>query len=226
VRPDTQDDAARQLADAYRFSLPEARLQLQQRRLAQYFSGRHAVLDIGCGRGVFLDLLRERGIGGEGVDLMPDAVARCRAKGHPAELGEAVEFLGDKFERYDGILCSHVIEHLEFEPATLLLARCFRALTAGGRLVIVTPNPRDLSIIGEVFWLDPTHRRPYPAVLIESMLASTGFVAIESSAPLGRPARRREWPGWLVRKIALGSYFGNPESIVVASKPDGAPPAD
>jgi 2-polyprenyl-3-methyl-5-hydroxy-6-metoxy-1,4-benzoquinol methylase len=213
------------IAEAYRFSLPESRLREQQRRLTGYFRGRHAVLDIGCGRGVFLDLLRDQGIGGAGVDVMPDAVAHCRAKGHPAEVGEAVAFLEDKLERYDGILCSHLIEHLDFEPATLLLTRCFRALIANGRLVIVTPNPRDLSIIGEVFWLDPTHRRPYPAALIESMLASAGFAAVESSAPLGRPARRREWPGWLVRKVALGSYFGNPESIVVASKPEGAPPA-
>jgi 2-polyprenyl-3-methyl-5-hydroxy-6-metoxy-1,4-benzoquinol methylase len=210
---------------AYRFSFPEDRLRVHQQPLAELFRGRHCVLDIGCGRGVMLDLLRERGVASEGIDIMPEAVSHCQAKGHTAHLAEAGEFLAKVTDRYDGILASHVVEHLDFESAARLLGLCFRALTAGGIVVVVTPNPRDVEVLGDVFWLDPTHRRPYPPELIGSMLESAGYGDIAIRTPRGRPGRRREWPAWLLHKLMLGRYFGNPETIAVGRKPDQRTPA-
>jgi 2-polyprenyl-3-methyl-5-hydroxy-6-metoxy-1,4-benzoquinol methylase len=205
---------------AYGFSFPEDRLRAHQRPLAELFSGRHSVLDIGCGRGVMLDLLRDRGVGAEGIDIMPDAVTYCRGKGHTVHLAEATEFLANAVSQYDGILGSHVVEHLDFESATRLLGLCFTALRPGGVLVVVTPNPRDLSVLSDVFWLDPTHRRPYPPELVASMLKSSGYAAITIRTPLGRPSRRRDWAAWLLHKLVLGRYYGNPETIAVGRKPD------
>jgi 2-polyprenyl-3-methyl-5-hydroxy-6-metoxy-1,4-benzoquinol methylase len=213
------------LEHAYRFSFPEDRLRAHQRPLADFFNGRRSVLDIGCGRGVMLDLLRERGVGAEGIDIMPEAVTHCRAKGHTVQLAEATEFLADVVGRYDGILGSHLVEHLDFDNAQRLLGLCFGALTPGGILVLVTPNPRDLEVLSDVFWLDPTHRRPYPPELVASMLESSGYVAVTTRTPLGRPGRRRDWPAWLFHKLVLGRYYGNPELIAVGRKPDQRTPA-
>lgn len=213
------------LRETYRFSVPEDRLRRHQSPLVALFTGCRSVLDIGSGRGVMLDLLRDAGIQGEGVDILPEAVAHSRSKGHLAEVGEATDFLADKVERYDGILCSHVIEHMEFADASNLLGLCLRALKPGGTLVVVTPNPQDIGVMGEVFWLDPTHRRPYPAPLVIAMLESSGYSDITTRAPRGRPARRREWPSWIGHKLLLGRYFGNPETIAVARKPAQRTPA-
>jgi 2-polyprenyl-3-methyl-5-hydroxy-6-metoxy-1,4-benzoquinol methylase len=206
---------------AYQFSIPEDRLRAHQRQLIRRFAGRHEVLDIGCGRGIVLDLLKELGVNAEGIDIMPEAVSYCRAKGHRAQLAEATEYLQARTAQYDGIFCSHVVEHLEVADAERLVARAFTALRPNGLFIIVTPNPRDIEIIGEVFWLDPTHRRPYPGDLLQTMLADVGFTRITRETPRGRPSGRRHWPVWLFRKLVLGRYFGNPETIASAYKPAG-----
>ncbi|TME50896.1 MAG: class I SAM-dependent methyltransferase, partial [Chloroflexi bacterium] len=76
TRPPAAPDAVtRQVQEAFRFSLPEDQLRAHQQRLVErFFSGRHAVLDIGCGRGVVLDLLKQLGVEAEGIDIMPEAV--------------------------------------------------------------------------------------------------------------------------------------------------------
>jgi 2-polyprenyl-3-methyl-5-hydroxy-6-metoxy-1,4-benzoquinol methylase len=208
------DEISRQVDHAFRFSLPEGQLRAHQRPLIQrFFAGRRAVLDIGCGRGIVLDLLKELGVGAEGVDIMSEAASYCAAKGLRAHLGEANAFLATKTAEYDGIFCSHLIEHL--------VTLAFNALQPAGLFLIVTPNPRDIAIITDVFWLDPTHRRPYPGELIKSMLAEAGFTRITVETPRGHPSGRRDWPVWLFHKLVLGRYFGNPETIVAAYKPGG-----
>jgi SAM-dependent methyltransferase len=214
-------DVAARLRTAFRFGGDEASLRREQRPLLAHFHGCHNVLDIGCGRGVMLDLFAEAGIAAEGVDQMPEAVSYCQAKGHRATVGDALDFLEGRAQQYDGIFCSHVIEHLEFERAERLVALCARALRPGGVLVIVTPNSRDIAVMGDVFWLDPTHRRPFPGELVEAMLAAEGFVSIALRRPPVLPTRLRGWPGWLVRKLALGRYFGSLNLIAVARRPRG-----
>ena len=218
-------DSSRRLQQAYRFSFPEDRLRAHQLPLIEHFNGCRSVLDIGCGRGVTLDVLRERGFVAEGIDIFPEAVAYCRTKGHTVHLAEATQFLEDNTRRYDGILASHIVEHMDFESAARLLDLCLRALSPGGVLVVVTPNTRDLEVLADVFWLDPTHRRPYPPELVAAMLESAGCVGVTTRTPLGGPARRRNWPAWLVHKLLLGRYFGNPETIAVGRKPDQRTPA-
>jgi 2-polyprenyl-3-methyl-5-hydroxy-6-metoxy-1,4-benzoquinol methylase len=220
--PVLQEDANRQVDHAFRFSLPEGQLRARQQPLVdRFFAGRRAVLDIGCGRGIVLDLLKELGVEAEGVDIMPEAASYCQAKGHRVHLAEANQFLATKTAEYGGIFCSHVIEHLDVPDAERLVAQAFTALQPGGLLLIVTPNPRDIAIIAEVFWLDPSHRRPYPGELVASMLAEAGFTRITVETPRGRPSGRRDWPVWLFRKLIFGRFFGNPETIAAGYKPGG-----
>ena len=218
--PSVPQDVAARLRSSFRFGGDEALVRKEQRALIPHFQGCRAVLDIGCGRGVMLDLFREAGIAAEGVDQMPDAVTYCLAKGHRATVADAVDFLKGRVEQYDGIFCSHVIEHLEFDRAERLVSLCARALRPSGVLVLVTPNSRDIAVMGDVFWLDPTHRRPFPGDLIQAMLAAEDFQAIELRRPRVLPNRAREWPGWIVRKLALGRYFGSLNLIAIARRPD------
>jgi SAM-dependent methyltransferase len=144
-----------------------------QRPYVRYFrsAGARRVLDIGCGRGIFLELLREAGIDAAGVDLNANAVAECQQNGFSdVEQGDAVHFLERRRREgtaYDGIFCSHVIEHMFPIEAIGLLDLCVAVLAPGGRFVLVTPNARNGRVWTETFWLDPTHVRPYPRRLIE-----------------------------------------------------------
>jgi O-antigen chain-terminating methyltransferase len=195
----------------------------EHKRLLPYFAGARTVLDIGCGRGVCLQLLREAGIAPVGIDLSAEAVAQCRALGFDDVFhSDALTFLHMRPDAYDGIICSHVIEHLPFADGKKLIQLAFGSLRSGGRLAIVTPNLQDISVSGQIFWLDPTHVRPYPLPLLDALLRTEGFRVISRQQPLFVP-NKRAIPRWLVLSLLLGPYFGRPNSIVVGERlPDSA----
>lgn len=84
-------------------------------------------------------------------------------------------------------------------------------------VLIVTPNPKDLSITNDIFWLDPTHIRPYPRPLLASMLRDHAF-QVQALGYGNRVIGLREWPRFALLKLLLGEYYGNPLSYVVAVK--------
>jgi SAM-dependent methyltransferase len=205
----------------YEFGSSEEVVRKIQQPLVRFFAGAAPVLDIGCGRGVFLELLRSAGIQALGLDSSSEALDFCREKGLNFCREDARSFLAGRENEFGGVFCSHVIEHLDYEQATCLVRSCYRALKAGGTLVMVTPNPEDLSIISEIFWLDPTHVRPYPLKLLKSMLRSAGFQVMHEKQFLGswRLIGRRNLPAYFFRRMLLGRYFGRPNTLVVANKP-------
>jgi O-antigen chain-terminating methyltransferase len=99
----------------------------------------------------------------------------CQQKGFIVQREDASTYLKQNSGRFGGIFCSHVIEHMAYEDAISFLELCHQALRRKGVLLVVTPNPTDLCIMSEVFWLDPTHVRPYPGPLLEKMLRAIGF---------------------------------------------------
>ncbi|MGE5569430.1 MAG: class I SAM-dependent methyltransferase [Rhodospirillales bacterium] len=165
---------------AERFRGTEEYVKEKQRLYLPYFSGCGEVLDIGCGRGEFLELAREAGIPARGIDLSAELVALCRAKKLEAETADLFVYLDSLPERsLGGIFCAQVIEHLR--PARLpemLRLACTR-LSTGGVLVIETPNPECLAILASHFYLDPTHHRPVPPQLLSFYLEEFGMGAIE-----------------------------------------------
>ncbi|HYX22677.1 MAG TPA: class I SAM-dependent methyltransferase, partial [Thermoanaerobaculia bacterium] len=119
------------------------------------------VLDLGCGRGEALALLREWGLAGRGVDASARMVELCRERGVEAEVGDLFAVLAGVEEgSLGGVVSFHVIEHLPPEAVDRLVRLAFRALAPGGVLILETPNPLSLVVAARNFWLDPTHRRP------------------------------------------------------------------
>jgi O-antigen chain-terminating methyltransferase len=204
----------------YEFGGSESLLRNFQTRFIPLFRGYNPVLDIGCGRGIFLGLAAEAGIEAVGVDHAEESVEFCRKKGFSVHQEDVRSFLERSPEIFGGIFCSHVIEHMGYEDASRLLALCHRALRNGGKLILLTPNPEDLAVIAETFWLDPTHVRPYPKLLLHSMLATAGFDVTDTKQVLGswRMIGRSKMPLYFWRRMLLGRYYGHPNTIIVATK--------
>ena len=165
---------------AERFRGGEAYVAEGQKFYLPYFQGRSRVLDLGSGRGEFLALMKQNGVGARGVDNDAESVALCRGKGlevEQADLFAHLATLAD--ESLDGVFSSQVVEHLP--PARLpeLVALIAQKLEPGGVVAIETPNPECLAIFATNFYLDPTHVRPVPAALLHFYLDESGFGSIE-----------------------------------------------
>jgi O-antigen chain-terminating methyltransferase len=164
------------LAFAERFRGSREYVQQRQRIYVPRFEGCRAVLDLGCGRGEFLELMREAGIPARGIDEVAEAVALCRSRGLEAEQAEIFSHLaGLPDASLDGIFCAQVIEHLAPERVLELVRLAAAKLQRGGLLLVETPNPESLAIFTTHFYLDPTHRRPVPPALTVFYLEEAGF---------------------------------------------------
>ncbi len=168
------------LAFAERFRGSREHVQERQRIYVPRFAGCQAVLDLGCGRGEFLELTKEAGIPARGIDDNREAVALCRARGLEAECAEIFSHLaGLPDASLDGIFCAHVIEHLLPERVPELVRLAAAKLQRGGLLIFETPNPESLAIFATHFYLDPTHQHPVPPALMVFYLEEAGFGGIE-----------------------------------------------
>jgi SAM-dependent methyltransferase len=149
-------------------------------RFLPQLSGRGEVLDLGCGRGEALALLKEQGIPARGVDLSASMIAECRKKGLEAEEGDLLQVLARASEGSLGAIVSfHVIEHLPVELLDRLVRLAHRALKPGGVLILETPNPLSIVVAARNFWLDPTHRRPVHPESLKLSFELAGFEPIE-----------------------------------------------
>ena len=169
-----------------RFRGPEAEIAGRQSRYIQHFSGIGLVLDIGCGRGEFLELMRRNGLESRGIDLDPRMIERCREKGLEAVVAEAGSYLGMlEDESLGGVFCAQVIEHMTSDQVVELVRLCARKLKPGGTLVLETPNPESLAVL-TTFSLDFTHVRLYHPLAIEWLMRKAGFeVSLDFSVPAG-----------------------------------------
>ena len=177
------DEAAAQMQlrpFAERFSGDPAVIRAQAVPFAPLFVGCRRVLDIGCGRGVFLALMRDEGIGAYGIDIDREMVEHCARQGFEAHAIEAEEHLRSLPERsLDGVFAAHVAEHIEPGKLVEILRQCRRVMTSGAAVVFATPNPRTLTVGAHTFWLDPGHRRPIPPELFQFYLEIEGFRDVE-----------------------------------------------
>ena len=159
-------------------SLISARLGVYQpflRPLADAFLTPKA-LDLGCGRGEWLKVLGDSGFDARGVDLNEDMLAACQERGLTGQLGDALSTLkGLPSESLALVSALHLVEHLPFEAAEILVQEALRVLVPGGLLVLETPNSENLTVGTSSFYLDPSHLRPVPAALLEFVAEYAGF---------------------------------------------------
>lgn len=197
-------------------------LQAMQQGMLPHFSGCANVLDVGCGTGVFLDLLRRADIPASGVERNPQSVGYARALGLQIHQADALAFLAQQPAAYDGLYCSHFVEHLPFDVVCLLVERCAHALVPGGVAVLTFPDPESIrsQLLG--FWRDPEHVRFYHPDIIE-VLARTHGLALEFNSqrspgrkvvgfPLNPPEAPDHpppglWSRWLER-LGIASQHG------------------
>lgn len=152
---------------------------------ANLFGPNDNVLDIGCGLGYFADLVEARKASYLGVDLDAAMVQATRARGHNAIQAD-VTTLSAEGQRYSGIHISHLIEHLWGEQVVRLFETCAKLLDVNGVVIVRTPNWTIAEVRHRTFWLDHTHRRPYPPELICKLFRDLGLAISEAgSEPYG-----------------------------------------
>lgn len=153
----------------------------------KYFNDCNLVLDVGCGKGYFLELLKENNIKGVGVDSDPELVAICNNKGLKAYSEDAfkyIEALED--DSLEGIFMGHIIEHFSIPLRIKLLNLLYRKLKPNGKLIIETPNTTSPFVMHNLYYLDPTHERPLFPEALKHIALETGFSVVNSylSSPI------------------------------------------
>lgn len=142
--------------------------------------GGGAVIDVGCGRGEWLELLAGAGIEAYGVDTNQVVVDRCQARGLDVRLGDALTHLREVPEGSVSVITSfHVVEHLSLDTLVGLVDAALVALAPGGLLVFETPNPTNVNVGAASFYLDPTHLKPLHPQFLEFLVAQRGFELVE-----------------------------------------------
>jgi SAM-dependent methyltransferase len=145
---------------------------------------RRMVLDLGCGRGEWLALLRDRSIESVGVDTNEGQLAEARANGLAVHHGDALQFLRQQKEAtFAAVTAFHIFEHLPFAVLAEWLVEIRRVLIPGGVLIAETPNPENLIVGANTFHLDPTHVRPLPSGVL-SILVETVGLDVQQIRPL------------------------------------------
>lgn len=145
-----------------------------------YLAAGGPALDLGCGRGEGLALLREHGIAARGVDGSARMVAMCRERGLDAVQGDLFAALAAAPPGSLGaVLSFHVVEHLPIGALDRLVRLAWGALRPGGVLILETPSPLSLVVGARNFWLDPTHARPVHPESLRLLYELAGFDPVE-----------------------------------------------
>jgi 2-polyprenyl-3-methyl-5-hydroxy-6-metoxy-1,4-benzoquinol methylase len=158
----------------------------RQKQYLKYFKESDYVLDLGCGRGEFTELLIEQGIKVTSVDMDEDMVLYCKERGFPIIKEDILSFLNRiEDNSVDGIFLGQVIEHLSPKQLVNLVNISYKKLKPTGHFIAETPNPQCLSIFAQSFYMDMTHVKPVHPYTAKFILESTGFsnVSINYMSP-------------------------------------------
>jgi SAM-dependent methyltransferase len=157
------------------------RLQTYLPLLAEAGAGKAArILDLGCGRGEWLELLGEQSLNASGVDSNQEMVRLCRELNLDVAEGDAIAYLRALPPASAGMVTGfHVLEHLGLTEVLNLLDEVLRVLIPGGLAIFETPNPESVSVSTHTFYLDPTHHHPLPALLSRFLLEARGYSGVE-----------------------------------------------
>lgn len=169
--------------DYFRFEAiyrPEEEVRAQQEAYLPFFAGRRNVLDLGCGKGEFLELLRAHDIPAYGVDWNTEMVRLCTEKGLRVVREDALQHLAGLADRsLGGLFAAHLVEHLAPQELVRLVALAQAKLEPGAYLIFETPNPLCLWALVNYFYLDLSHVKPLHPQALSFLLEMHGFHEIE-----------------------------------------------
>lgn len=138
-------------------------------------------VDLGCGRGEWLELLFASGFEPLGIDLDKEMLRACEERGLPVVQGDALAYLSALPDESQAVVSAfHVVEHITFEQLRTLVVEALRVLKPGGLLIMETPNPENIVVATQNFYLDPTHQRPIPSILLAFVAEYTGFFRVKT----------------------------------------------
>ena len=135
-----------------------------------------AAVDLGCGRGEWLEILKQNGFTARGCDMSEEMLKECEKNALEAKKQGAIEFLSELEDSSLALVSAfQLVEHLEFSELCELIKQARRVLKDGGILILETPNPENLRVATLNFYLDATHVKPIPPMLLEYLCEFEGF---------------------------------------------------
>lgn len=174
-----------------------------------------SAIDLGCGRGEWLELLTETGFQAQGVDLDDGMLAVCRERGLNVQTKDAIAGLKECADESQAVVSGfHLAEHIPFDVLQTLVIESLRILKPGGLLILETPNPENIVVGTANFYLDPTHKQPIPPLLLSFLAGYLGFSqvkVIRLQGPVDLSAGRK-----LTVHDVLGGV--SPDYAIVAQK--------
>lgn len=138
------------------------------------------VIDLGCGRGEWLELLNENGFQTRGVEKNHVLIETCRQRNLEVVEEDLFAYLrAQPAESTGAVTGFHIIEHVKIDALVTLLDEVMRVLRPGGVAIFETPNPENVLVGSNFFYLDPTHHHPLPSELTQFLFENRGFHRIE-----------------------------------------------
>jgi SAM-dependent methyltransferase len=177
------------------------------------------VVDLGCGRGEWLELLRDEQMQASGVDTNDSMIETCRGRGLNAAPGDALSHMRGLPESSVGAVTAfHLVEHLPFDLVLALIDESIRVLRPGGLLILETPNPGNMLVGAQYFYLDPTHIRPLPSPMLRFFVEARGMcrVEIHELHPYPQSLRVPEEGSELAKRF--NDYFYGPRDYAVVGR--------
>jgi O-antigen chain-terminating methyltransferase len=173
------------------------------------------VIDLGCGRGEWLELLQQNNVPAHGVDLDEGMLQACHEVGLTVYTSDAIKHLEAQPDESALVVTAfHLVEHIGFDAVRQLVAQAFRVLKPGGLLIMETPNPENIVVGTREFYLDPTHQRPIPPSLLSFVPQYYGYSGVKVLRLQESPALHGN------TELSLNDVLGgaSPDYAVVARK--------
>ena len=175
------------------------------------------ILDVACGRGEWLELLKEEKLHARGVDINSVLVKQCGELGLEVKQADLLAELRSTPDGSVGAISGfHIVEHLSLEELIMFLNESLRSLRSGGLVLLETPNPENVMVSSCNFYFDPTHRNPVPSPVLRFMLESRGFIVVETLAL--NPSDEKPLAGDSDVARRFNQYFYGPMDYAIVAR--------